>query len=222
MSPEKGQCWTSLGERGREREEKKSSKPIHKENSERVQKTVIWAQRKADSSKSSFRPSGWRVRRLYIQAASFLSRRLWMSPPLRGSVTFSIPVYLNCATVCPFLLKCCAIGLLGLFNLILDRCSLIRVFRALLVWPTYDRPQGQVSRYMTFVVEQVMVPLILMFLPVCGCLKYSHLEVKLHWAHAPHLKLPFGLLSKNVCVAWGLWSDLTNQDLMLGALLKTT
>ena len=51
-------------------------------------------------------------------------------------------------------------------------------------------------------------------------MKKSLLDVALHCAQTLHLKLPAGLLSRNVRGPGGLCSDLTRMDLRLGALLK--
>ncbi len=78
--------------------------------------------------------------------------------PIGGQLYFLYPTYFSSATGCPILLKCTATELLGFLVLTLERCSLMRVFRALLVCPTYAKLLGHLSMYITFVVEQVTVP----------------------------------------------------------------
>ncbi len=98
-----------------------------------------------------------RVLKRWIQKASHCNKRISRLPPLLGRVTFSTPINLNTALGCLFSRKWVSRGEFLLPHRIVLRCSETRVFNSLFVFPTWALPQGQVIRYVTALVWQMII-----------------------------------------------------------------
>lgn len=103
-------------------------------------------------SHSLFRPGGLRV------------LRVWIPPTFVGICT--IAWNHSCATFWPALMKWCGTGRSIFWHWMVERCLEMRSRTRWVVSPTYMRPQGLLSRYITKDVSQVKKPLTGNFLPV--------------------------------------------------------